>query len=265
MGNIMKTIIILIASLLCIVSIYGQSNLFLSVDFTGIESNTFGMYKIASFQKNQFISFETGLDLNQTFTSNELENLARELWNPDKIEYIFDKNNPKYALEKGVYLFNSIEGKNEPILIFLKDRDVTIHPKIKQDYPILKVIKVDENGNRIRKSAVFSLCDGDICIESKKTIDGMASFTIPKGSYILKEVKAPDGYVLCSDNTSIEWDGIQFKVNDQIQNREATVSVINERNKVSTSVFIPFGLWMLYGIGSIIFLISLSFLYNKIR
>ena len=93
----------------------------------------------------------------------------------------------------------------------------------------------------------------------------MASFTIPKGSYILKEVKAPDGYVLYSDNTSIEWDGIQFKVNDQIQNREATVSVINERNKVSTSVFIPFGLWMLYGIGSIIFLISLSFLYNKIR
>ena len=85
MGNIMKTIKILIASLLCIVSIYGQSNLFLSVDFTGIESNTFGMYKIVSFQKNQFISFETGLDLNQTFTSNELENLARELWNPDKI------------------------------------------------------------------------------------------------------------------------------------------------------------------------------------
>ena len=32
------------------------------------------------------------MDLNQTFTSNELENLAKELWNPDKIEYIFAKS-----------------------------------------------------------------------------------------------------------------------------------------------------------------------------
>ncbi|WP_312815409.1 SpaA isopeptide-forming pilin-related protein [Sedimentibacter sp.] len=97
----------------------------------------------------------------------------------------------------------------------------------------IEIVKVDEEG-RLLSEAWFSLIDGNgTTIENVVTVNGRAAFEdVPVGRYTVKEVQAPEGYVLTEQEVNVTVDS-EETVTVRFVNKQSGTTVVPVSGRIT--------------------------------
>ncbi|NYB76003.1 hypothetical protein HZF24_17795 [Sedimentibacter hydroxybenzoicus DSM 7310] len=97
----------------------------------------------------------------------------------------------------------------------------------------IEIVKVDEEG-RLLSDAWFSLIDGSgTTLENVVTVDGRAAFEdVPVGRYTIKEVQAPEGYVLTEQEVNVTVDS-EETVTVRFVNKQSGTTVVPVSGRIT--------------------------------
>ncbi|MFA9373066.1 MAG: SpaA isopeptide-forming pilin-related protein [Poseidonibacter sp.] len=192
-------------------TLYGENDVIVQV----VESNDFGEVKFTKVPIGNYVIKETkapsGYYKSETVVSVEV----KENEEPEGAEVIITMDEQQVD---GVATF--------------------VNSRIPSSSPILGKIaikKTDENNN-VLKGAEFTLYDEDgIAVEMGVTgTDGILAFKeIALGNYIIKETKAPDGYVLSDNETTVKINNGETKT-FTFENEKEVVPVFGEIEIIKT-------------------------------
>ncbi len=97
----------------------------------------------------------------------------------------------------------------------------------------IEIVKVDEEG-RLLSEAWFSLIDGNgTTLENVVTVNGRAAFEdVPVGRYTVKEVQAPEGYVLTEQEVNVTVDS-EETVTVRFVNKQSGTTVVPVSGRIT--------------------------------
>lgn len=271
-----------------------------SADGRSKEGVKLGVVPIATIENGTYVMndifVESGIDLNEIKTANEMEEKADQLSKmiPEDMEVteLITDENGKAVYEEvpvGVYLLYVLDVNEyefiDPFMLaiptwdekgelFMYDLDVL--PKHNQ-LPKIEVNKVDKSTkkNITSKEFEFTAYADPECKEKIETVkgdtaEGTALFMVDYGTTYIKETAAPQGYVLSDEIVKIEVNDNGIFVNDEEVTEEDKLlySIVYENTmmpafakKVPTSTATNLSLYLaLIGIagGSALFIIKLK-------
>lgn len=218
----------------------------ITIQLTDTENNQskkdvqFGINQVATIQNGQYVlNQQSSVDLNAIHTSQELESAAitlkKEINHP---EYLIKTNENGKALINnlplGVYLLYAIDVADYerimPSLIAIPSFDEVehvmkydqlIYPK-HENFPQLSILKVDAKTQQplLNQDFEFTIYSDQNCTQALNSIGGnknnaTAVFTIPYGTWYIKETQAPKGYQLSTDIIIVTFNEDGFYLNHQ--------------------------------------------------
>lgn len=228
-------------------------------------------------------------DVFPSFVVPDIENKTYEVFVNDDLE-ILDKNNKikdyisdneNIKIENNKILFNSSEISNNEITFTNKvkagtslvyynpsnqnvatftlsngnEKTFKININVKNRTSDLTINKVDNKTKKKLEGATFELYVGDKLLDTKTTDkDGKLVFEdIIYGDYILKETKAPKGYLILDDDVNISLD--EDSENLTIENTKYEMPITSDIDKIyykASSILLIFGLVINYAVKKVL-------------